>query len=201
MLKQAVGQGDRPSVKTSSSMQMPVTGLLGFGCCAVLFALFQAQSAAANPWLLAAGIVYGGGSLILTGLRQWQKKAGIGALTCVVYGLFWLSLVGFTVLPQLGFGVVSRPMVLCDYYFLWCSFSVLLLVGNLKLLQFFQLPLVFLIGYFVLFSCGVIFEVVLLRELSSYLVFVSGALACYSGVAKLVNRLSGQTLLPLGQAR
>lgn len=198
MLKKSYSNVERLSLENTQGTDLSSAGLLGFGLSTVFFILFQAGFFSADAWIFTVGIVYGGVTQILAGLRQWQKKQFYGSLACVAYGLFWLSLVGFVVLPDLGLGTQPQATIVCAYYFLWFLFTVLLLSGEAKFCTSFRAAQVFLAGYFVLFVISVACGSSMAQEGSFYLGIISGLVALYSGLATLVNRLFGQLLLPIG---
>src|SRR5213082_4113456 len=93
-------------VKDSTGNPAPL-GLLGFGMTTVLLNFHNAGFYELNSMILAMGLCYGGAAQIIAGIMEW-KKGNTFATTAFIYdGLFWLSLVAFIVLPELGWFITS----------------------------------------------------------------------------------------------
>jgi succinate-acetate transporter protein len=177
------------------------SGLFGFGLCAIFFNLFQVGLFPVDITILAMGIFYGGISQITVGLMEWHKDNFFGAATFVAFGLFWLSLVGFFILPEAGFGVVPHPSVLSAYFFLWGGFTLILLTSTPKISHAVRMVFVLLIVYFVVFSLGEATESIAVRQTAAYFGLAGGCAALYAGTALVVNQVFGRPVFPWGQPR
>src|SRR5437763_6258856 len=108
-------------------------GLLGFGMTTVLLNLHNAGFYELNAMILAMGICYGGIAQVIAGMMEWRKGNTFATTAFVSYGLFWLSLVALIVLTKLGWGAASNDTALAAYLAMWGLFTLVMLIGTLRL--------------------------------------------------------------------
>jgi succinate-acetate transporter protein len=174
-------------------------GLLGFGMTTVLLNLHNAGFYELNSMILAMGICYGGGAQIIAGIMEWKKGNTFATTAFLSYGLFWLSLVALLVLPKIGWGAASNDTSMAAYLAMWGLFTAVMFVGALRLnraLQFVFATLTILffllaIGDFTAAGPG-------FKHFTGYEGIVCGFSAIYTGLAQVLNELSGKVVLPLG---
>ncbi|WP_432821587.1 acetate uptake transporter [Trichloromonas sp.] len=194
-------QFGQSSFSASCQSSVSSSGLFGFGLCAIFFNLFQAGLFPVDVTILAMGVFYGGVSQITVGLMEWHKNNFFGAAAFVSFGLFWLSLVGFFVLPEAGFGVVPDSMVLSAYFLLWGGFTLILFSSARQISRSVKLVLISLVAYFAIFSLGEATGSIMIGRFAAYCGLAGGCAALYSGTALIVNQVFGRTVLPGGQPR
>ncbi len=187
------------SVKCQTSVSS--SGLFGFGLCAIFFNLFQAGLFPVDITILAMGVFYGGISQITVGLMEWHKGNFFGAAAFVSFGLFWLSLVGFFILPEAGFGVAPHSSVLSAYFFLWGGFTLILLTSATHISHAVRMVFVLLVVYFIVFSLGEATGSLAVRLTALYCGLAGGCAALYAGTALIVNQVFGRAVFPWGQPR
>ena len=106
-------------------------GLLGLTM--VILALHLLGLIKAESVLTREGIFFGGLALIIAGLGAWRQKNGIGASAFLGFGLFFLSLMAFVILPAAGVGQPPSRATLLAYLLLWNSFAFILFLASLSL--------------------------------------------------------------------
>jgi uncharacterized protein len=174
-------------------------GLLGFGMTTVLLNFHNAGFYELNTMILAMGICYGGIAQVIAGMMEWRKGNTFATTAFISYGLFWLSLVALIVLTKLGWGAKSDDTAMAAYLAMWGLFTLVMLIGTLRLNRALQAVfgtltiLFFLLAYgdFTAASPG-------FRHFTGYEGIVCGFSAIYTGLAQVLNELYGKVVLPLG---
>jgi succinate-acetate transporter protein len=174
-------------------------GLLGFGMTTVLLNLHNAGCYELNTMILAMGLCYGGLAQVIAGVMEWKKGNTFATTAFTSYGLFWLSLVASIVFTRLGWAAANAPNALGWYLSAWGTFTAVMFIGTLWLSRALQVVfgsltiLFFLlaIGDFAHAGPGYIHTV-------GYEGIFCGLSAIYTGLAQVLNELSGRPLLPLG---
>jgi succinate-acetate transporter protein len=175
-------------------------GLMGFGMTTVLLNIHNADPVALplGSMILAMGIFYGGLAQIIAGILEFRKGNTFGVTAFTSYGLFWLSLVGILVLPEILPGV-SPPQatLLGGYLFMWGLFTMLMFIGTLK--KNLSLSVVF-------FTLFILFYLLALRDwgfISGGWIGIEGIFcglsAIYLAMAEVINDSFGKSVLPIGK--
>jgi hypothetical protein len=174
-------------------------GLLGFGLSTVLLNLSNAGFFSINSMILAMGLACGGLAQIIVGLMEFRKGNTFGTTTFTAYGIFWLTLVGLIVMPNVLSGV-SAPSTnaMAAYFGLWGLFSIGMFFGTLKTNRALQ---------FVFASVSVLFFMLMvhaytgdaiLGTATGYEGVVCGLSAGYLAIAEVLNEANKATILPIG---
>jgi succinate-acetate transporter protein len=190
--------GSITEIKDATGNPAPL-GLLGFGMTTVLLNLHNAGFYEINSMILAMGIFYGGAAQIIAGIMEWKKGNTFATTAFISYGLFWLTLVALLVLPKIGWGAASNDTSMAAYLAMWGLFTAVMFIGTLRLnraLQFVFATLTILffllaIGDFTAAGPG-------FKHFTGYEGIVCGFSAIYTGLAHVLNELSGKVVLPLG---
>jgi uncharacterized protein len=177
-------------------------GLLGFGMTTVLLNLHNAGYYELNSMVLAMGICYGGLAQIIAGIMEWKKGNTFATTAFISYGFFWLSLVTLIVLPKLNLAVPSDDTAMSAYLAMWGLFTAVMFLGTLRLNRALQVVfgtltiLFFLLAYahFANVSAG-------FKHFAGFEGLVCGFSAIYTGLAQVLNELSGKIVLPLGPVK
>jgi succinate-acetate transporter protein len=119
-------------IRDTSANPAPL-GLMGFGMTTVLLNIHNAGFFALGTMILAMGIFYGGLAQIIAGIMEWKKGNTFGTTAFTSYGLFWLSLVGLLVMPEIGWGSANENAAMVAYLFMWGLFTAVMFVGTLRL--------------------------------------------------------------------
>jgi hypothetical protein len=176
-------------------------GLLGFGMTTVMLNLHNADLIPLGSVILALGIFYGGMAQIIVGAMEWKKGNTFGTVAFTSYGLFWLTLVGIWVLPQLGIGEPTDKTTMGIFLAMWGIYTLFFFIGTLKSNRATQ----FVFGSLtVLFFALALGDLTLIKEVTvaaGIIGLVCGASAIYAALAMVINEMHGRTVLPLGERR
>ena len=172
-------------------------GLLGFGLTTVLLNLHNAGFFDLDSMILAMGIFYGGIAQIIAGIMEWKKNNTFGTTAFTSYGLFWLSLAGLLILPQVGLAEPADSTAMGYYLFLWGLFTAVLFIATLKLNKVLQFVFASLAILFFLLAIGDWTGSATIRTIAGYEGVICGASAIYAGFAQVLNEVYGKTLLPI----
>lgn len=108
-------------------------GLMGFGMTTILLNIHNAGFFPVDAMILAMGIFYGGIAQVLVGLMCYKRNDTFGTTAFTSYGLFWLSLVGLLVMPnmELGAAAAATPKAFMGCYLaLWGLFTFFMFIGS-----------------------------------------------------------------------
>jgi uncharacterized protein len=188
-------------IKDTTANPAPL-GLLGFGTTTVLLNLHNAGFYELNSMVLAMGICYGGTAQVIAGIMEWKKGNTFAATAFISYGFFWLSLVTLILLTKLGLGAASDETAMSAYLAIWGLFTAVMFLGTFRLnraLQFVfgSLTILFFllaIGDYTAASAG-------FKHFTGYEGIICGFSAIYTGLAQVLNEVSGKIVLPLGMVK
>ena len=191
------------STATALELKQPLAnpaplGLLGFGMTTVLLNLHNAGLFGLDSMILGMGLFYGGLAQIIAGVMEWKKNNTFGLTAFTSYGLFWWSLVGLLVMPQMGIAQPTAPQALAFYLFGWGIFTLVMFVGTLKLSRALQVVFALLTLLFFLLAWGNYVENRTIITIAGIEGIICGHAAIYAGLAQVLNEVYGHTVLPLG---
>ncbi len=173
-------------------------GLLGFGMTTVLLNIHNAGLFPINSMILAMGIFYGGLGQVIAGIMEWKKNNTFGTTAFTSYGLFWLSFVGLSVMPQLGWAEQSSSTAMGFYLFMWGLFTLGLFLGTLRISKALQVVFASLTALFWLLALGNFSGNGNILVFAGYVGIFCGSSAIYTALAQVLNELYGKELLPIG---
>ncbi len=173
-------------------------GLLGFGMTTVLLNIHNAGLFPINSMILAMGIFYGGLGQVIAGIMEWKKNNTFGTTAFTSYGLFWLSFVGLSVMPQLGWAEQSSSTAMGFYLFMWGLFTLGLFLGTLRISKALQVVFASLTALFWLLALGNFTGNGNILVFAGYVGIFCGSSAIYTALAQVLNELYGKELLPIG---
>jgi len=181
-------------------------GLMGFGMTTVLLNIHNAAPSEykLTSMILSMGIFYGGLAQIIAGILEYRKGNTFGVTAFTSYGLFWLSLVGILIIPEIIFNgtyaVSSEKPFLAWYFFMWGLFTMMMFISAMK--KNFLLSFVF--G-----SLFILFYLLALRDWGfitgnaanfiGYEGIICGLSAIYLAMAEVINETYKKTILPIGK--
>lgn len=178
-----------------SPSSLPCLGLLALALTLFTYALGQTGLVAPPPASLATVLLLGGGLQLLTGVQGRNPQ---NAGTMLPLGLFWLSLIGLDVFPQLGVGSHPQPAVMVAYLSMWSFFAALQFLASSRKSRALQ----WLFG--TLMICLMLLALGNLRGNPVFLIsggfagICSSLAAGYTALAQLCNQGAGRAILPLG---
>jgi succinate-acetate transporter protein len=186
-------------IKDTTGNPAPL-GLLGFGMTTVLLNLHNAGFYELNSMILAMGICYGGAAQIIAGIMEWKKGNTFATTAFISYGFFWWSLVALIVLPKLGWAAASNDTAMAAYLAMWGLFTGVMFIGTLRLNRALQIVFATLTILFFLLAIGDFTAASpRFKHATGYEGIFCGFSAIYTGLAQVLNELSGKVVLPLGQ--
>ena len=144
------------------------------------------------------GIFYGGIAQIVAGIMEWQKGNTFGTTAFLSYGLFWFSLVGLLVFPNIGWGTAPETSAMVSYLFMWGLFTFFMFIGTLKANRALQFVFASLTLLFWLLAWGDASGSVAIKHLAGYEGIICGFSAIYTAMAQVWNEMYGKTILPIG---
>ena len=175
-------------------------GLMGFGMTTVLLNIHNAGFFALGSMILAMGIFYGGIAQIIAGILEYRKGNTFGVAAFTSYGLFWLTLVGLTVIPALIPGVTAPgDMAMGCYLFMWGLFTGLMFISTLKKPKALQFVFGSLTILFWLLALGHFMQNPNITIIAGYEGIICGLSAIYLAMAEVINETYGKTILPIGK--
>lgn len=176
-------------------------GLLGFGMTTVLLNIHNAGFFPINSMILAMGIFYGGIAQVIAGIMEWKKNNTFGTTAFTSYGLFWLSFVGLSILPEMGLTTASSNVAMGCYLFMWGLFTLVLYIGTLRINKALQVVFSSLTALFWILALGNFIESSSVLVLAGYVGIFCGFSAIYAGLAQVINELYNKELLPIGAVK
>ena len=185
------------AIKDTTANPAPL-GLLGFGMTTVLLNIHNAGFFPLDTMILAMGIFYGGLAQIFAGIMEWRKNNTFGTTAFTSYGLFWLTLVGLIVMPDLGIGTAPGATAMSLYLFMWGLFTLFMFIGTLKLNRALQFVFASLTILFFLLALGDITGNSTIKMIAGYEGIICGFSAIYAAMAQVWNEVYGKTVAPLG---
>ena len=107
-------------------------GLMALGVTTILLNLHNAGLFSLDNMILSIGFFYGGLAAVIAGLMEWKNGNTFGMVSLISFGMFWLSLVGLIVLPEMGVGTMAEPSAVGAYFFLWGVFTFVMFLGTFR---------------------------------------------------------------------
>lgn len=181
----------------ASSVNPAPLGLLGFGMTTVLLNMHNADFFSMGGMILAMGILYGGIAQIIAGIMEWKKGNTFGMTAFISYGLFWLTLVGILLMPELGWASATEKSAMAAYLLVWGLFTAIMFVATLKLNRVLRFVFGSLTLLFVLLALGDITGNPEITKLAGYEGIICGLSAIYLAAAEILNEVYKKKILPM----
>lgn len=179
--------------------KIPSLGLIALALTISTYAFSQTGLYTTPASTLGTVLLLGGGMQIMAGMRSRQYGSLSATATMLPLGMFWLSLIGFEVFPQLGFGQTPGAVTMVAYLSMWGLFAAILFLGSFQQSRALQLV------FSALMFCLLFLAMGKLRNNPVFLVIggisgvVCGLAAGYTGLAQLFNQWMGRSIFPIGQ--
>ena len=175
-------------------------GLLAFGMTTVLLNIHNTGYYSLGAMILAMGIFYGGLAQIFAGWMEWKKGNTFGTVAFSSYGLFWLTLVGLLLGPQMGLWETTSKGLMGWYFLLWGLFTFAMFFGTLKINRALQVVFGTLVVLFLLLAIRDWTGSEVVGKIAGWEGIVCGLSSVYAGVAHVLNEVYERIVLPLGPA-
>lgn len=174
-------------------------GLMGFGMTTILLNIHNAGFFPIDAMILAMGIFYGGIGQVIVGMMCFKRGDTFGTTAFTSYGLFWLTLVGLMVMPQMGISQASPASFMGWYLGLWGVFTAFMFVGSLRYPRAKQVVFGLLTILFFLLAARDFTGSALIGTIAGFEGILCGASAIYFAMAQVLNAEYGRTILPIGE--
>ncbi|HEY5672199.1 MAG TPA: acetate uptake transporter [Malonomonas sp.] len=178
--------------------QIPSLGLFALALTISTYAFSQIHLLQPPVTSLGTVLLIGGGLQILTGLHSHSEGLNTARTTLVPLGLFWLSLIGFEVFPELGYGRHPSPVAMVAYLSMWGFFVALLFLGSFRQSRPLQLIYATLMVCLLLLAMATLKENPLLLLFGSLAGIICGLTAGCTALAQLYHQWFRRTRLPRG---
>lgn len=175
---------------------------MGFGMTTILLNLHNFGLFPMSSVILAMGIFYGGIAQMIAGIMEYKNGNTFGTTAFTSYGMFWLSLVGLLIMPEMGFGEPTSANFLATYLLIWGIFTGFMFIGTLarypraKQVVFGSLTVLF----FLLAAADYTGITAILRVAGIVGIFC-GSSAIYLAMATVINAEYGRTVMPIGELK
>lgn len=175
-------------------------GLMAFGMTTILLNLHNIGLFPLSTVILAMGIFYGGIAQVIAGIMEYKNGNTFGTTAFTSYGMFWLSLVGLLIMPNMGLGEATSAHFLASYLLIWGIFTGFMFFATLarfpvaKQVVFGSLTLLFF-----LLAAGDFTGSATIGHLAGAVGIFCGSSAVYLAVATVINGEYGRTVLPIGE--
>lgn len=175
-------------------------GLMGFGMTTILLNIHNAGFFPIDSMILAMGIFYGGLGQVLVGMMCFKRGDTFGTTAFTSYGLFWLTLVGIIVMPNMG--LPASPANFMGWYLaLWGIFTGFMFIGSLCYPTAKQIVFGSLTVLFFLLAARDFTGSEFIGTIAGIEGIFCGASAIYFAMAQVLNNEYGRTVLPVGAAK
>ncbi|WP_162046982.1 acetate uptake transporter [Vibrio taketomensis] len=175
-------------------------GLMGFGMTTILLNIHNAGFFPIDSMILAMGIFYGGLGQVLVGMMCFKRGDTFGTTAFTSYGLFWLTLVGLIVMPEMG--LQASPHSFMGWYLaLWGIFTGFMFIGSLCYPTAKQVVFGSLTILFFLLAARDFTGSTLIGTIAGIEGIFCGASAIYFAMAQVLNNEFGRVVLPIGEKR
>ncbi|HEC81112.1 MAG TPA: hypothetical protein ENI42_01620 [Thermoplasmatales archaeon] len=175
-------------------------GLMGFGMTTVLLNIHNAGVYALDSMILAMGIFYGGLAQIIAGILEYRKGNTFGVTAFSSYGLFWLTLVGLIIIPNVVPGIdAPSSAAMASYLFMWGLFTFLMFISTLKHNKALQFVFASLTILFWLLALGDFTGNTTITVIAGYEGIICGLSAVYLAMAEVINETYGKEIVPVGK--
>lgn len=175
-------------------------GLMGFGMTTVLLNIHNAGVYALGSMILAMGIFYGGLAQIIAGILEYRKGNTFGVTAFSSYGLFWLTLVGLIIIPNVVPGInAPSSTAMASYLFMWGLFTLLMFISTLKHNNALQFVFASLTILFWLLAIGEFTGNTTVTVIAGYEGIICGLSAIYLAMADVINETYGREIVPVGK--
>ncbi len=174
-------------------------GLMGFGMTTILLNIHNAGFFPMDSMILAMGIFYGGLSQVIVGIMCYKRGDTFGTTAFTSYGLFWLTLVGLIVMPEMG--LAASPAGFMGFYLLlWGLFTGGMFIGSLRYPRAKQIVFGSLTILFFLLAARDFTGSELIGKIAGFEGIFCGLSAMYFSMAQVLNGEFGREVMPVGKA-
>lgn len=173
-------------------------GFTGLGLSAVLLSLSYIGLYPVDSMIVSMAIFLGGFAQVFAGIMAWKKGSVFGGTAFCAFGLFWFSLAGLILLPEIGWIEGPEPLALAAYLFIWGVYTFVMLIATLKLGS--KAIMFVFVTLFILFILLAIVNATGntgLLTIAGYVGLIMGLGALYTALGEVLNDAYGRTVIPI----
>lgn len=173
-------------------------GFTGLGLSAVLLSLSYIGLYPVDSMIVSMAVFLGGFAQVFAGIMAWKKGSVFGGTAFCAFGLFWFSLAGLILMPELGWIEGPEPLALSAYLFLWGVYTFVMLIATLKLGS--KAIMFIFVTLFLLFILLAIVNGTGntgLLVIAGYVGLIMGLGALYTALGIVINDAYGRTVVPI----
>ncbi len=188
-----------PTIAPATQNKIPSLGLLALAISTSAYAFSQTGFYQTPASTLGTVLLIGGGAQIMAGMRSRKLGSLSATATMLPLGMFWLSLIGFEIFPQLGLGITPGPVTMVAYLSMWGLFAAILFLGSFQQSRALQLVFSSLMFCLLFLAMGKLRENQVFLLIGGISGVTCGLAAGYTGLAQLFNQWMGRSIFPIGQ--
>jgi len=174
-----------------------VVGLAGFGLTTLMLQIHNLGLAGTGPvvWL---GLIFGGLCQMIAGLQEQKSGNNFGYSAFTAYGAFWISLALIFIGNRYEIFVTS-PTDLGWFLVIWTAYSMIMLVGAMRIHGAMAFTFLTLVIGFILLDLGH-FGFPICNTLAAYVLIVCALSAWYMMAGAIYADVFGKPVLPMGKS-
>ncbi|ROS01144.1 transcriptional regulator [Sinobacterium caligoides] len=176
-------------------------GLMGFGMTTILLNLHNAGFFSMSAIILSMGIFYGGVAQVMAGLMSFKRGETFGTTAFTSYGMFWLTLAGIIMMPQLGLSATVPAAFMGWFLSLWGLFTFCMFLATFRYPRAKQVVFGSLTLLFALLAVHDFTGSASIGRLAGYVGIFCGSSAIYFAMATVINGEYGRSVLPVGEVK
>jgi succinate-acetate transporter protein len=173
-------------------------GFTGLGLAAVLLSLSYIGVYSAGSMIVSMAIFLGGFAQVFAGIMSWKKGDIFSGTAFSAFGLFWFSLAGVLVMPNIGWAEASSGAAMAAYLFIWGVYTFVMLIATMKIgVRSIQFVFATLFLYFILLAVVNATGSTGLLVVAGYVGLIMGLGALYIALGTVMNEIHGKNVIPL----
>ena len=186
------------SSSSVSSLELPSPALVALALSLTIYLL--SLLGPYRPPALLTGIILVCGAVVqlMYAIYSQQRGDSRTAATLLPFGIFWLSLVSYSVFPELGLGRHPNAITMFSYLSLWGFFVAILFLGSFRRCLAVQIFFGSLVFSLLSLSMNYLRDDQVFLFIGCASGFLSSMTAVYIAVAQEVNQRLQRDIVPLG---
>lgn len=187
-----------PTEIPTTGHKIPSLGLFALALSIITYAFSQSGFIHPPAATLGTVLLFGGGMQIMAAMRSRQAGSLSASATLLPLGMFWLSLIGFEVFPQLGIGQSPSAVTMVAYLSMWGLFAAILFLGSFQQSRALQLVFACLMFCLLFLAMGKLRNNPVFLVIGGVSGVICGLAAGYTALAQLFNQWMGRSFFPIG---
>lgn len=181
-----------------SSLEFPSPALAALALSLAIYLLSLLGSY--RPPALLTGIILVCGAVVQLMYALYSRQRGDSRTAAIFlpFGIFWLSLVSYSVFPELGLGRHPNAITMFSYLSLWGFFVAILFLGSFRRSLAVQIFFGSLVFSLLSLSMNHLRDDQVFLFIGCLCGFFSSLTAVYIAVAQVVNKRLQRYIVPLG---